>query len=103
MTQFIGDQIRNARKQAGYSQRRVAERAQVTQSQVSSLENGGDVQMHTLLRVAQVLNLQFMLVPFDAVPLVSPQGIRQNEMTDAEENYHRPAPLYRLSEGADEW
>lgn len=69
VTHFIGQQIRKARQDAGLSQRAVAQQAQVTQAQVSRVEQGGDVQMRTLLRIAQTVGLQMQLVPFDIAAL----------------------------------
>lgn len=96
MSALIAQQIHNARKQAGFSQRTIAERAGVTQSQISKLEQGKEVQMHTLLRVAQTLDLQLMLLPFDVAHLTQ-QWLRQRGGDLTLENFEQ-TPWVSLDE-----
>lgn len=92
MTEFIGNQIRLARKRRGFSQRELAERAYVTQSQISHLEKGGDVQMHTFLRIIQAMDLQMAILPF------LESDLAQREAA----GYKDDGPLYRLGDDEDE-
>ncbi len=55
----IGLMIREAREQAGLTQKQLAERLQVKPPLISRLENNaGDVKLSTLHRIASGLNLQ---------------------------------------------
>ncbi len=55
----IGVMIREAREQAGLTQKQLAERLQVKPPLISRLENNaGDVKLSTLHRIASGLNLQ---------------------------------------------
>ncbi|MGA2224417.1 MAG: helix-turn-helix transcriptional regulator [Syntrophobacteraceae bacterium] len=53
----IGLEIAEARKKMGISQTELAGRAQVTQQQVSKIENGVNSNVLTLLRVCRALSL----------------------------------------------
>ncbi len=55
----IGVMIREAREQAGLTQKELAERLRVKRPLISRLENNaGDVKLSTLRRIASGLNLQ---------------------------------------------
>jgi HTH-type transcriptional regulator / antitoxin HipB len=53
----IGLEVAEARSKLGISQKELANRAHVTQQQVSKIENGANCNVATLLRVCRVLSL----------------------------------------------
>jgi len=53
----IGLRITEARTESGLSQKDLARRANITQQQVSRIENGINCNLATLLRVCRALNL----------------------------------------------
>jgi transcriptional regulator with XRE-family HTH domain len=65
--ELFGARIRRGRLQAGMSQRKVAERAGVSQSEVSRLERGmgGGISSYRLVQIAMVLGPTF---PFGNCP-----------------------------------
>jgi HTH-type transcriptional regulator/antitoxin HipB len=66
----VGEAIRRARREADLSQAELARRARLTQAQVSQVESGADLRYSTLMQLAGALNLEPLLVPRRAVPLV---------------------------------
>src|SRR5258706_10302526 len=62
MKQKIKDTIRARRLALGLSQIEVARRSGIQQRQVSLFERGGDVTLSTLLKLAQALDMELMLV-----------------------------------------
>lgn len=67
---YIGRQFREMRQKLGYSQRTLAQRAGVTQPQLSDLERGANVRLSTLAAVARALDVELVPVPRAYVPLV---------------------------------
>ena len=63
MKQKINDTIRARRLALGLSQIEAARRSGIQQRQVSLFERGGDVTLSTLLKLAQALDMELMLVP----------------------------------------
>jgi transcriptional regulator with XRE-family HTH domain len=67
----LGTAIRSARLEREWSQSELAVRSQVTQGDISKIENGtlpqGPTAM-TLCRLSQALGMQFSLVPSSAIP-----------------------------------
>lgn len=53
--------IHKARESLGWSQREAAERAQITQQQMSKIENGVNCNVMTLLKVCDALGLKLEL------------------------------------------
>ena len=53
--------IHGAREQLGLSQQEVAQRAKVTQQQLSKVENGVNCNIATFLKICNALNLRFDL------------------------------------------
>jgi transcriptional regulator with XRE-family HTH domain len=70
--------LKAARKEKGFSQRRLSEKAGVPQSHISKIERGAvDLQLSSLIELARVLDLEIMTVPRKLVPAV--QAIVQGD------------------------
>lgn len=54
-------EIQNLRIQKGFSQAELAQRAHLTQQQVSSIEHGTNYTIKTLLQISKVLNLKIKI------------------------------------------
>lgn len=68
----ITNRLRQARQALGLSQRALAERAGLTQSHISQIENGAtDPGLSSLVDLARALGLEVMLVPRKRLPAVS--------------------------------
>lgn len=64
--------LKRARLTAGLSQRALAERAGVTQSHISQIENGStEPGLSSLIDLARALDLDVMLIPRKRIPAVS--------------------------------
>ena len=62
--QPIAQELREARKKKGFSQRELSARVGLPQSHISKIESGlVDLQVSSLIQLARVLNLELMLVP----------------------------------------
>ena len=59
----IHETIRARRLSLGLSQAEAARRSGIQQRQVSTFERGGDVTLSTLLKLAQALDVEVILVP----------------------------------------
>ena len=59
----IGESLAQARRAAGLSQAGVAAQAAIRQGTVSKAEQGGDIQLSTLLLIAAALDLVPVFVP----------------------------------------
>ncbi|HEY9792416.1 MAG TPA: helix-turn-helix transcriptional regulator [Candidatus Obscuribacterales bacterium] len=64
--------LTEARKQRGWSQRDLAEKLEMKQSQISEIEAGKrDLRTGTLVDIARCLGLELVLVPRRSLPAVS--------------------------------
>ncbi|RJQ64819.1 MAG: XRE family transcriptional regulator [Desulfobacteraceae bacterium] len=91
--------LRAAREKKGLSQRAFSRSIGMPQSRLSRIENGIiDLQISNLLELARALDLEVMLIPRQAVPLVDGL-IRQ---TDSASVSTEAAPLYRLDDEQEE-
>ena len=69
--QEVVEALKAARKGKGLSQRALAEKAGVLQTQISKIENGvADLRVSTLVALARALDLELTLVPRNAVSAV---------------------------------
>ena len=59
----IGKTIRRARRAMGWTQRELAQRAGMGQSHVLRVEQGSDVRLSTLQRLAEALGAEFVMLP----------------------------------------
>lgn len=59
----MGKVIRQARRAMGWTQRELARRAGMGQSHVLRVEQGGDVRLSTLQRLADALGAEFVMLP----------------------------------------
>ena len=89
--------LRAARQKKGLSQRAFAKIAGLPQSRLSKIENGLiDLQTSNLLEIARTLDLELMLIPRQAVPMV-------NSLIRVSTNPAVPtnSPLYKLDHKED--
>lgn len=69
--QFYMENIRNTRLQKGWSQKKLADKASLTQSHISQIEKGEvDIRLSSLIELARALELELMFVPRTAIPTV---------------------------------
>lgn len=67
----VGEDLRNARRAKGLTQRELGQRVGVPQSHISKIEQGGvDLQFSSLTELARALDLELKLVPRQALPAV---------------------------------
>ena len=70
-TQEVAKALKAARKNKGLSQRSLAEKSGVLQTQISRIENGAtDLRLSTLVALARALDLELTLIPRKAVAAV---------------------------------
>ena len=70
-SQEIVQALKTARERKGLSQRALAEKAGVLQTQISRIENGAtDFRLSTLVAIARALDLELALVPRKAISAV---------------------------------
>lgn len=70
-TEHIAESLRAARERKGLSQRALSAKAGVPQSHISKIENGAvDLRLSSLVELARVLDLEFVLVPRKSVPAI---------------------------------
>lgn len=87
-------QLGQARRVKGLTQSEVAERLGVPQSHLSKIESGKvDLRLSSLVELARVLELEFILAPRSLVPVV-----RKILDTRAESEDRTDAWLYRVRE-----
>ena len=72
--------------------------AGMPQSHISKIENGAvDLKTSSLIELARVLDLEFMLVPRTFVPTV--QGLQRNKLAHGlDEDVQPSIPAYRLDD-----
>jgi transcriptional regulator with XRE-family HTH domain len=63
----IGQVITNRRQKLNLSQRELAERCKLKQPQIVRIEQGENVSLDTLEKVASSLDLEFDLIPREAI------------------------------------
>lgn len=99
----FAEAMRRARLAKGWSQRELAARSQLTQAQISRIENAEvDPQLSTLLELARSLDLDLQLVPRSAVSAVK-ATVRSAEARLQERNFRNLlADLRRLAAEACE-
>lgn len=66
----IGEMLRKARLDRKLSQSELAHQLRLAQGTVSRAEQGDDLRLSTLMELARVLDLEFMLVPRRLVPVI---------------------------------
>ncbi len=67
----FAEQLRDARKAKGWSQRDLSQKAGATQTHISKIESGAvDMRLSTLAELARLLDLDVVLVPRSALPPV---------------------------------
>ena len=71
----LGEQLRQIRLNQNYTQQQLADRAGVSRSTVSELENGGSASLLTLVQVLRALNKLELLNAFATQASVSPLQI----------------------------
>ncbi len=67
----ISLQVTEARKKQGFTQQELAEKAHITQQQLSKIENGKNFTISTLLKLLDVLNLKINLRDKDGLKQAS--------------------------------
>lgn len=99
--QVFAQALWQARRAKGWSQRDLSARANLTQAQISRIENGEvDLQVSTLLELARSLDLELQLVPRSAITAVK-AAVRSAEERSEERNARTLlVNLRRLAEAA---
>lgn len=72
LLQYVGKQMRQMRINARLSQQQLAERAGVSRSTVTQVENGKGMKMESLVAILRALNKLEILNNFETQALVSP-------------------------------
>lgn len=79
LLQFVGKQMQQMRINARLSQQQLAERAGVSRSTVTQVENGKGMKMESIVAMLRVLNKLEILNNFETNALVSPLLIAKQE------------------------
>ena len=79
LLQYVGKQMRQMRINARLSQQQLAERAGVSRSTVTQVENGKGMKMESLVAILRALNKLEILNNFETQALVSPLLIAKQE------------------------
>lgn len=66
----IGGALKQRRKELGLSQDQLAQRAGVTQTQISGLERGANARTATTIAVLRALGLEMVFTPRELLPAV---------------------------------
>ena len=78
--QQIALQLRDLRKARAISQRELAERIGLTQTQVSRFEGGrADLRLSNLVEISRGLGVEVMLVPRRRIPAVEALGLGRSD------------------------
>ena len=77
LLQYVGKQMRQMRINARLSQQQLAERAGVSRSTVTQVENGKGMKMESVVAMLRVLNKLEILNQFETEAMVSPLLIAQ--------------------------
>lgn len=70
----MGKTIRRARRAMGWTQRELAQRAGMGQSHVLRVEQGSDVRLSTLQRLADALGAEWVMLPRQASNMAQHMG-----------------------------
>ncbi|MFC7049484.1 helix-turn-helix domain-containing protein [Emcibacter nanhaiensis] len=69
--QELAESLKRARSKKGLSQRALSKKIGVPQGHISKIENGKvDIKLSSLIEIARALDLEFMLMPRQLVPVV---------------------------------
>ena len=79
LLQYVGKQMQQMRINARLSQQQLAERAGVSRSTVTQVENGKGMKMESIVAMLRVLNKLEVLNNFETQALVSPLLIAKQE------------------------
>jgi len=79
LLQYVGQQMRQMRINARLSQQQLAERAGVSRSTITQVENGKGMKMESLVAMLRALNKLEILNNFETQALVSPLLIAKQE------------------------
>ena len=79
LLQYIGKQMQQMRINARLSQQQLAERAGISRSTVTQVENGKGMKLESIVAMLRVLNKLEILNHFETQALVSPLLIAQQE------------------------
>lgn len=72
LLQYVGKQMRQMRINARLSQQQLAERAGISRSTITQVENGKGMKMESVIAILRVLNKLEILNNFETQALVSP-------------------------------
>lgn len=76
---YVGKQMRQMRINARLSQQQLAERAGISRSTITQVENGKGMKMESVIAILRVLNKLEILNNFETQALVSPLLIAKQE------------------------
>lgn len=94
--QAILEMIHNRRRELNLSQKELASKLGITQSQISNLERAAvDPRLSTLQDIVRVLDLELVLVPRKLIPTI--EGLIRRKELGIEDR-----PIYALTEGSTE-
>lgn len=79
LMQYVGRQMRQMRINTRLSQQQLADRAGVSRSTITQVENGKGMKMESIVAMLRVLNKLEILNNFETNALVSPLLIAQQE------------------------
>lgn len=103
-TEEILQTLRNARADAGLSQRDLSARIGIPQSHISKIESGGtDLRLSSLVELARALDHEVVLVPRKRLPAVEAivRDASSKQMKDLRNRHvepETPRPAYALDE-----
>ena len=89
LLQYVGKQMRQMRINARLSQQQLAERAGVSRSTITQVENGKGMKMESVIAILRVLNKLEILNNFETQALVSPLLIAKQEGQNPKSNSPR--------------
>ncbi len=87
----IGSQLKEARRQKGFSQAALASKVGLPQSHLSKIESGlVNLQISSLIELSRALDLELMLIPSILIRTV--EGLQRG----MHEKVSEPLPMYQL-------
>ena len=72
LSQYVGKQMRQMRLNAQLSQQQLAERAGISRSTITQVENGKSIKLESLVAMLRVLNKLEILNSFETQAMTSP-------------------------------
>ena len=100
LVEQIAENLREARKRKGLSQRELSARSGVPQSHISKIESGNvDLRVSSLIALARVLDMELCIAPKKSVPAI--QAIIRGTTGWQDEREQVP-PAYTLDGDDDE-